>query len=201
MGFDLQLAGGRYAYPLPSVLGAMNLLGSHDTERFLTLAGGDRRKLLLATLFGATYVGVPHIYYGDEIGMEGGKDPDCRRPFHWDLIEEPSRKALREEMSRFLAIRRDHPALRTGEFRTLFAEERLFAYARWTEEDRLVVLLNAGHAAADVTLERAALPFPADGARDLLAGHDLPLEEGRMAIRLEPFAGAVLAFPLPAEGD
>ncbi|MBN1827393.1 MAG: alpha-glucosidase C-terminal domain-containing protein [Candidatus Eisenbacteria bacterium] len=199
--FDLQLAGGRYAYPLPSVLGAMNLLGSHDTERFLTLAAGDQRRLLLAYLFGATYVGVPHVYYGDEIGMEGGKDPDCRRPFHWDELEVPARKAVHEEIRKYFALRHDHDALRRGEFRTLHAEGSLFAYSRWMDEDRLAVLLNAGHAPAEIVLERAALPFPAGEATDLLSGQSFRFDGDLLTIRLEPFAGAVLHFPAAPGSD
>lgn len=199
--FDLQLAGGRYAYPLPSVLGAMNLLGSHDTERFLTTAGGDRRRLLLATLFSATYVGAPHIYYGDEIGMEGGPDPDCRRPFAWKTMGEPSARATRERIREYLSIRREHPALRRGEYRTLLAEEGAFAFARWRGEDRLAVILNAGRAPAEIALEAAALPFPAETARDLLSGEKTPFEEGAITVRLEPFSGTVLAFPKGVGGD
>ncbi len=195
--FDMQLVGGRYGYPVPSVLGAMNLLGSHDTERFLTLAGGDERRLLLAMLFGATYVGVPHIYYGDEIGMQGGPDPDCRRPFPWGTLDEPAKSALRSQVREYLAARRAHPALRRGEFHTLLAEEQIFAFARWTEEDRLVVLLNAGYLPAEITLERGALPFEAGEAEDVLGGRALPFQGEELRIHLEPFAGSVLAFPAP----
>lgn len=62
----------------------MNLIGSHDTHRFLTLLGGDTRRLKLAFCILFFYVGIPCVYYGDEIGMEGGYDPGCRRAFPWD---------------------------------------------------------------------------------------------------------------------
>lgn len=198
--FDRQLAGGRFGYPLPSVLGAMNLLGSHDTERFLTLAGGDTRRLLLASLFAATYVGVPHVYYGDEIGMEGGHDPDCRRPFEWKTLETPRGAAIRERMRDYLAIRRDHPALRRGEFRTLLAEGKVYAYARWTDEERLAVFLNAGGAPVTVIVEPDALPFEAGAAFDLFAGREAAFEEGVLRLPLEPFSGTILRFP-KAEGE
>jgi len=61
-----------------------NLLSSHDEPRFLTMVHGDTRRLRLATLFQMTFPGAPSIYYGDEVGMEGGPDPDCRRGFPWD---------------------------------------------------------------------------------------------------------------------
>lgn len=62
----------------------LNLIGSHDTDRFLTLLSGDKARLKLAFAIMFFYVGMPCIYYGDEVGMEGGYDPDCRGGFPWD---------------------------------------------------------------------------------------------------------------------
>ena len=70
-------------YPREHVYAQFNPLGSHDTERILTLCGGDVARMKLALLFQFTYVGAPSIYYGDEIGLKGGEDPDCRRAFPW----------------------------------------------------------------------------------------------------------------------
>jgi neopullulanase len=68
----------------PRVTGVqLNLLGSHDMARFLTLARNDKAALRLATLFQMTYSGAPSIYYGDEIGMAGGHDPANRGAFPW----------------------------------------------------------------------------------------------------------------------
>jgi glycosidase len=193
--FDRSLAGGRFGYPLPAVHGALNVLGTDGTERFLTAAGGDERRLLLGMLFGATYVGAPHIYYGDEIGMPGGADPDCRRPFDWKKLETPQAAAMRDRVRQFLTIRREHPALRSGEYRTLIAEGHVFSFARWTETDRLVVLLNAGSSPATVLLAPEALPFPAGSARDLLAGADLSPIAGAFRVSVDGLSGAVLVFP------
>ncbi|MBN2416310.1 alpha amylase N-terminal ig-like domain-containing protein [bacterium] len=79
--FDEAMAPGRVLYPREALLAMMNLIDSHDTVRFLTQAGGDIRRLELAVLFQMTYVGIPQIYYGDEVALQGGKDPDNRRPF------------------------------------------------------------------------------------------------------------------------
>jgi neopullulanase len=70
-------------YPSEIAYAQMNLLDSHDTARFLTLAKGDISAVKLAYLTMMTYPGAPMIYYGDEIGMMGGHDPDCRRAMHW----------------------------------------------------------------------------------------------------------------------
>lgn len=62
----------------------LNLLGSHDTDRFLTRVRGDAQRFRTAAAILFFYPGIPCVYYGDEIGMEGGYDPDCRRTFDWD---------------------------------------------------------------------------------------------------------------------
>ena len=62
----------------------MNLLDSHDTDRFLTLLRGDRQRLKLALCLLFFFPGMPCVYYGDEIGMTGGYDPNCRKGFIWD---------------------------------------------------------------------------------------------------------------------
>ena len=190
--FDTQLAAGRFSYTPAAVLGAMNLIGSHDTERFLTRAGRDTRRLMLAASFGATYVGVPHIYYGDEIGMEGGKDPDCRRPFRWDEIDNPGRAKVLDHYRKVFGIRKEHPALRRGNFQTLLAEEKVFAFTRSLEGDKLAVLMNAGSGPVEISLDAGALPFEAKGAKDLLSGNSYPLRDSPALIAIEPFGTVIL---------
>ena len=73
-----------HRYPEQAVRSMFNLLGSHDTERILTLAQGDAKKVAKTLIFQFTFPGIPMVYYGDEVGMEGGADPDCRRGMMWD---------------------------------------------------------------------------------------------------------------------
>ena len=65
----------------------LNLLDSHDMPRFLTCCNGDRNALKMAWLFLCTLPGAPCIYYGDEIGLDGRHDPDCRKGFPWDIAQ------------------------------------------------------------------------------------------------------------------
>ena len=65
----------RHAWPVMQA--AHNLIGSHDTPRFLTLAGGELWRLRLAVVLQMTFPGAPGLYYGDEVGMTGGGDPGC----------------------------------------------------------------------------------------------------------------------------
>ena len=82
----------------------MNLIGSHDTDRFLTLLGGDKQKLRLAYAILFFYVGIPCVYYGDEVGMQGGYDPLCRGGFPWK--KEKQDTALRDTVKRLAEIKR-----------------------------------------------------------------------------------------------
>jgi glycosidase len=110
----------------------LNLLDSHDTPRFLTLAGGDKSALRLATLILMSLPGAPCIYYGDEVGMEGRADPDCRRAYPWDPVRQDS--ALRAFVAGLIGLRRAEPVLRRGHFRLLAAEGRSVAYGMFGEE-------------------------------------------------------------------
>lgn len=62
----------------------MNLLDSHDVSRFLSLCGGDMRRYRLAILFMMTFVGMPTVFYGDELGVQGLSEEEYRCPMPWD---------------------------------------------------------------------------------------------------------------------
>jgi glycosidase len=126
----------------------MNVIDSHDTARFLTLARGDESALRLAWLFMMCYPGAPCIYYGDETGMEGGKDPDCRRAFQWD--ERRWNTGLLDYLKGCIALRKAHPALRRGEYQRLLAVGDIYVFGRKLGDETLIVVLNAGQDAWDL---------------------------------------------------
>ncbi len=128
----------------------LNLLDSHDMPRFLTLANEDESALRLATLYQMTYPGAPCIYYGDEIGMSGKHDPDCRRAFPWD--ESKWNVGLRDYFKRCIALRKTHSALRRGEYINLYANGNVYAFARRDEHETLIIALNTADHAAKVDL-------------------------------------------------
>jgi cyclomaltodextrinase len=170
--FDATLASGRITYPTQAVQCQMNLIDSHDTVRFLTQVGGNVNRLKLAVMFAMTYVGAPHIYYGDEIGMEGGRDPDCRRPFIWDYEKEPHRVELLDYYKKLTRTRHAHVALRTGDFTTVAADGKVFGYVRSGEGEQFLVGLNAGGLPTTMAFDTA----PWGGtlvAEDLLSGETL----------------------------
>jgi cyclomaltodextrinase len=99
-------------YPWDIQLTQLNLLDSHDIARLLTICGEDFATVELATVLLMTSVGAPSIYYGDEVGLPGGDDPDCRRGFP---VEDKWNPAVLNYHKQLIAIRRNHPALQTGE--------------------------------------------------------------------------------------
>lgn len=117
-----------------------NLLGSHDTQRFLTEASMDRKRLMLAAAFQFLYIGVPYIYYGDEIGMSGGKDPLCRGCMVWD--EERQDRELLGFFTKLISIRKGNPALIKGDLRMVLARGGLAAFSRTCGNERILAVFN-----------------------------------------------------------
>ncbi|MCU0546410.1 MAG: glycoside hydrolase family 13 protein [Oscillatoriaceae cyanobacterium Prado104] len=141
-------------YPWEIQLTQLNLLASHDTARLLSIAGGDRASVELATLLLLTYPGTPSIYYGDEVGLPGALDPDSRRGFplqaNWELDVLAYHKQL-------VALRHKYAALRTGSYQILFAEGTVYVFARILGDEEIVVAVNVATEKVDVSCEVAAL--------------------------------------------
>lgn len=129
-----------YAWEI--TLAQMNMLGSHDTPRVWTVARGDTTAVRLIFLCQMTVPGAPNIYYGDEIGLPGGGDPDCRRAFPW---QNPAQwdHDLVEDVRRYVALRREHVALRRGDFQVLWAGRGMVVYQRRYGGKTAVIALNS----------------------------------------------------------
>ncbi len=180
-------------YPREYTYAQYNLLGSHDTERILTLCGGNLDKVKLAALFLFAYPGAPSIYYGDEIGLQGGKDPDCRRPFPWQ--PESWDSDLRAWFKTLIAVRKAQPALRRGELHHLasFANPNVYAFTRGEGADAILTVLNASDHRATLQLP-VNLPGSAhDQMRSLLHPQQTcPIHAGEVHITLEAWQGDML---------
>jgi glycosidase len=146
-------------YPWPVTLANQNLLGSHDTVRFLTAAGDDQWRLELASLLQLTFPGAPGLYYGDEIAMTGKDDPGSRGAFDWS--RDPAEHPLAQTIASLTGLRRRHPALVDGEWRPLPSRGNVLAFSRSRGRRRLAVVINRGGRA------RYSLP----GAGRLVWGH------------------------------
>lgn len=147
------------AYEPETVAAQLNLLGSHDTPRLRTVLGDDLTGVRLATLIQMTLPGAPCIYYGDEIGIAGGNDPDCRRAFPWD---EPAwDHDLRAFVRGLVGARAAEPALRAGQVNIVAAVGGAVAYERRDGDTRLVIAINAADDPVQLELRLDA----ADGRR------------------------------------
>ena len=145
-------------YPQEIASAQLNLLDSHDTARFVTVARGEIAALKLALLTMFTYPGAPMLYYGDEIAMEGRGDPDNRRAMVWN----PGRvnREMREWTKQLIALRKKYASLRRGEMTNLFANDKTCAFARHQPGETIVVALNAGR--EPVTLDLRVDTLAAD---------------------------------------
>jgi cyclomaltodextrinase len=175
----------------------MNLLGSHDLPRFLSLARGDVSALRLATLFQMTYSGAPSVYYGDEIGMIGGHDPFNRGAFRWDLPETWDTDLLRD-FRRFIALRKQRPALRRGSFAFLLAEDGVIAHARQFKDETIIVAINTATGPRRVDLPAATLLDDGAGLDEVWSRDVARVEAGMIRnLALDPRSARVFATPLP----
>lgn len=141
--FMAKIEEGLAQYPFHACAAMMNLIGSHDTYRIASLAGVKLKELELALVFQMCYLGAPHIYYGDEILMEGGADPDNRRPFNWKWEDDAKAVKHRELIRELIRLRKAWPALQDGEFSWLETEGELVAFERFNTDSRLKVFINA----------------------------------------------------------
>ncbi|WP_040210510.1 glycoside hydrolase family 13 protein [Clostridium polynesiense] len=118
----------------------LNLIDSHDTPRFLTECEGDVKRMKLAVALQYTYIGIPYIYYGDEIGMEGGADPDSRRCMVWE--DENQNKELFNFYKKLNYIRKNNKALVHGNYKNMFKKDNILAFKRETKLENLYIAIN-----------------------------------------------------------
>lgn len=153
-----------------------NLLGSHDTPRALHRCAEDKEKLKVMAALQLLLPGMPFIYYGDEVGMTGGRDPDCRRGMLWDEARQD--RALFRYYQRLIAIRKAFPML------TELPPDEVT-----TDDDRGLLRLRFGDLTLLFHAGKAPLPLPQyTGSQDLLTGSPF----GGI---LSPYQAAVLQTP------
>ena len=150
-------------YPNPRNL--VTLLGLHDTARFMGEPGVTSADLLNAFTFLFTARGVPMIYYGDEIGMPGGDDPENRRDFPGGFPGDPrnafeaggrtaEENRLFDRVKQLAALRASSKALRQGVQSTLFASDTTFAFTRTLEHEQWLIVVHTGANPETIALPR-----------------------------------------------
>jgi cyclomaltodextrinase len=168
----------------------LNLLDSHDTPRFLTCANGDKNSLQLALLFMFTYPGAPCIYYGDEIGLDGGHDPDCRKSFPWD--EAQWHKTLLDYTRACVALRKVHPALRRGAYHRLHASDSTYVFGRELGKDKLIVALNVDEKDHAINVDVSKMGIKDGKLKAIFGKQKANVEGGTINIQIPARSGIVL---------
>ncbi|MCF0146570.1 MAG: glycoside hydrolase family 13 protein, partial [Eubacterium sp.] len=153
--FERSIVDNMTAFPMLSLMTAMNELDNHDHSRFLTRTnhkvgrvselgseaaseGVDPTVLRLAVVIQMTWPGAPTIYYGDEAGLCGFTDPDSRRAYPWGHEDKDLLQFHREA----IALRRNYPVLRTGSVLILYTDRHVLGYTRFNEREQVFVFIN-----------------------------------------------------------
>ena len=195
----------RENYPPHAFYSLMNFLSTHDTPRILTVLGADHvpdskeeravfrlsparrqlglKRLRLAALVLFTFPGAPTVYYGDEAGMEGWEDPFNRAGYPWGQED----FELKSFFSSLVHLRREQPALQTGQLHWRWTAGSLLVFARELDGQLLTTVVNA----AD-TPQTLTLPWFGDTARDLLSSEALSPADNVLPLTLLPHQGLLL---------
>lgn len=195
----------RENYPPAAFASGLNILGTHDTPRILTVLGADRvpedktdraayrlspeelyrgmARLSLGAMLLFTFPGSPTVFYGDEAGMQGFEDPLNRGTYPWGKENETLRSLYRT-LGQLRASRR---SLQEGSLEYLTAQGGLLVFSRTLGEDVTLTALNAGGQPAELTL-----PWPGSSARDAVTSQQFLAQGGQLHLLLPPLSGMVL---------
>ena len=137
--------------PWQALTASMVLLDSHDTPRFRTIVGRDRARHLSAMTMLLTYPGVPSIFMGDEIGLEGNNGDDTRKTMTWDDKKDWDLEFL-AQIKELTHLRRTEDAFINGGLRWVAAENGYIAYLRESKKSSVLVLISTSACTVDLDL-------------------------------------------------
>ena len=128
-------------YPRESFYGNINVIGTNDTERILTVLDGNVELLKLLVVIQFTLPGVPLVYYGDEAGVQGGKEPDNRKSYPWGKED----KELINFYNKIASIRNSENGLKKGDLNIHETDLDVFVFERNYENEKIIVLVNVSN--------------------------------------------------------
>lgn len=167
-------------YPRPAFYSLLNMLSSHDVERIVTLMSGvpnrhevdreaqskfkldgytlkiarKRVKMIMGMIM--TMPGVPCLFYGDELGVQGYGDPFCRSSFPWDSMDEVDPNAeMRSWIKDLIKLRKSSKAFSVGEFNYVYRIGNTYAYIREYNDEKYIILTNFDNSPKDIRLDAA----------------------------------------------
>jgi glycosidase len=159
----------------------VSFFGNHDVARFASAENSSLEKLKLAFGLVLTIRGIPQLYYGDEIGMPGGNDPDNRHDFPggWpedrqnaftDTGRTPQQQQIFSYIQKLLQLRREHEALRSGRFWHLFSDNESYVFLRESDVERVVIAFNNSAQSRELRVPIRSTPAEGAAALALLFG-------------------------------
>jgi len=191
-----------YLYTNSEIL--VTLLGGHDDGRFMSEEGATIAGLKLANAFVLTTRGVPQLYYGDELALEGGDEPTTRGDFPGGFAGDKrnaftaggrtkEEQELFEYIKRLTTLRREHEVLRTGELVNLYVSEQQYAYARRGRSGTVIVVINNGNDAATIEFDVSRVTPGGVFIDQLGISRPVQINNGKMRVSLPKRAAAIFA--------
>jgi len=191
-------------YPHPEWL--VPFFANHDVPRMISEPGSSPEKVLCAFALTLTLRGIPELYYGDEIGMPGGSDPNNRHDFPggWpgdsrnaftEQGRAPEQQRIFAAVQKLLTVRREHAALRTGKLFHLFSDNATYAFLRQTDEERLVVVFNNEKTQRILEVPQSATPAENAQSVHVLYGEAFATSNGK-ELKITAPAQSVSIFSL-----
>jgi glycosidase len=178
-------------YPDPSKVTV--LANNHDTMRFMSLEGATMAGAMMHVAFVLSVRGIPQLYAGEEIAMEGKEDPDNRRDFPSAAFSVEGRKPKEREMFEWtrawIKLRRDHAAMRSGKLIDLFVDDETYVFARQLGAETIVVAFNRESKPKRVAIpsEMKLRPLIGDTSARVEKGETTLTLPGQSAVALKAF--------------
>lgn len=185
-------------YPAEYYKSSLKMLGSHDVPRIRTELGSDE-KVKMAVTLQLLFAGAVHIYYGDEVGLMGGADPENRSTYPWDrgnymgrAYEYPEgnprkNRDILDHYRKLIKIRKEEAVIRKGEIEYLAPHPDIFGYLRCDEKDEIIVAVNRSEEPVNAVFEVRGKIY-----RAMLLRLHLEAEAGRLEVRIPPRTSMVL---------
>lgn len=199
-----------YTYGTHNLMG--NISGNHDKPRFMALASGDLKfgedskaagwqrtigitdstaydKLALMHTFNMTIPGIPVIYYGDEIGLTGANDPDCRRMMKFDNLNKREAKLLKYT-SILAHLRTNNPVLTYGDFINIQTTQDSWIYARKYFNKEAIIIIN--NSAKSRIVEAEVPQYLKSKKLKATFGNKFSFTKQKLTIKLAPYSAEIL---------
>lgn len=191
-GLHDRLAYLRTTYPRLGQLSSLNLLGSHDMSRITNRLNYNINMHKLALVFQMTYIGVPIIYYGDEIGMIGDGVEQRRSPMIWK--KEKRNEELFEFYKKIIKIRKENVALQKGEFELLGKEvgANIYSFIRKYEENIVIIIINNSRISTNLTIDLETLNIKNNKLIDLIYGIEYEMQELSVSFMIKAYETTIL---------